>query len=360
MRSGDLPSSSPGRQLAAVAVLAVVAVGIIIAAYIRVSDQPDQVAQPDGAPQPVDQAKEDLKLLIETYVNIQTERQKLKPFAEKLREFMARNAEFAPGHRLLGQVSIDVGKPRDALKHLQISLDLDPRQPGIRCIAGIVAERLGDLDLAAKHYQEAIGLEPRNGEYRMHLANVHLGRGEIVEAKQGFLEALRLNSALHEAHGALSGIYASENKLAMALTQIRKAIELTPMIERSKHVIYVRKQAKLELRDGRPDDALRNLQSLGVKERFDPEVMEDIATCYANKSRPDLAAELYEEAMRVFPADWRFVAEAARWRMRTGGEEEFYRHIRTLSRLDPGLPVIAELERKMRAKVRAARLEEGR
>ena len=341
-------------------VLAVVTVGIIIAAYLRVSDQPDQIEQPDGTRQSADQAEQDLKLLTETYVSIQTDRDKLGPFVEKLREFVDRNAESAPGHRLLGQVSLDAGKPRDALKHLQISLDLDARQPGICCLAGIVAEKLDELDLAARYYQEAIGLEPRNGEYRLHLANVNLGRRDLVEAKQGFLEALRLNSALHEAHGALSGIYASENKLAMALTQIRKAIELTPMIERSKHVIYVRKQAKLELRDGRPDDALRNLQSLGVKERFDPEVMEDIATCYANKSRPDLAAELYEEAMRVFPADWRFVAEAARWRMRTGGEEEFYRHIRTLSRLDPGLPVIAELERKMRAKVRAARLEEGR
>ena len=346
--------------MAAVVVLALVTVGIIIAAYFRVAGQPDQVEQPDGAPQLTDQAELDLKLLTETYVSIQAERDKLGPFVEKLREFVDRNVQFGPGHRLLGQVLLDVGKPRDALKHLQISLELNPRQPAVCCLTGVVAEKLGELDVAAKHYQEAIGLEPRNGEYRMHLANVHLGRGELAEAKRGFLEALRLDSSLHEAHGALSGMYASENKPALALTQIRKAVELTPLVERPKHVIYVRKQAKLELRDGRPDDALRTLQSLSMKERFDPGVMGDMATCHANKSRPDLAAELYEEAMRVFPADWRFVAEAARWRMRTGGDEEFHRHMRTLRRLDPGLPVIAELERKMRAKARVKRVEGGR
>jgi len=340
--------------LAAVVVLAVLTVGIIIAAYLRVSGRPDQAEQPASTPPPApaDQVDLELKRLTRTYVSIQSERDKLGPFVETLRKFVDRNDQYAPGHRLLGQVLIDAVKPRDGLKHLQLSLDLDARQPGIHCLAGIVAEKLDDLDLAAKHYQGAVGLEPRNGEYRMHLANVHLGRGEFADAKQGFLEALRLDSSLHQAHGALSGIYGRENKLAMALTQIRKAIELTPFAERPKHVIYVRKQAKLELRDGRPDDALRTLQSLSVKERFAPDVMAEMAVCYANKSRPDLAAELYEEAMRVFPADWRFVAEAARWRLRTGGGEEVYRHIRTLRRLDPGLPVIAELERKVRAKGR--------
>jgi len=350
MQNDELQSSAPGRQLVAVIILAAVTVGIIGAAYVRIARRAEKTPEPDAAQLDVDQAKEELRLLTQTYLSIHDQRDKLGPFIEAVRKFVERNEQYAPGHKLLGQIRLDAGRSREALDSLEQSLDLNQRQPELRCMAGVVAEKLGDMDKAAKYFLEAIGLDPRNGQFRMHLANVYLHRNELAESKHTFLEALRMDSSLHEAHAALSGIYDQEGRRLLAITQIRKAVELTLMSERTKHVIYVRKQAKLELRDGRPDDALRTLQSLTMKERFEPAIMEDMATCWANKSRPDLAAELYEDALAIFPTNWRYVAGAANWRLLADDNKAFERHLRMLRRLDSSLPVIAVLERRRTAR----------
>ena len=334
--------------MAAVLLLATVTIGIVVAAYLRASRPPDRTTGRTAAQRAEEQRQQDLKLLVTTYARVQDERDRLESFVETIRKFVDRHPDFAAGRTLLGQVLLDAGKPREALEEVRTSLDLNSRQPQIHCLAGVVAAKLDDPELAEEHFLAAIALEPRNGQFRMQLANVYVHSGRLSEAKQAFGEALRLDSSLHEAHATLSGMYAEEGEPKKAIEHIRKAIELTTLSERGKHVVYVRKQARLELAADRPDDALRTLKSLTVRELLDPEVMADMTACWASKDRPDLAAELYEDAMRIFPADPNLIANAARWRITAGDTRAAREHVRALQRLSRDLPAIAELERKLR------------
>ena len=349
MINPPLQHSRPGKQLAAVLILAAATVAIVVVAYNRAGPPADQTPAPNAAEQALTRARTQLQQLQEAYPGIGDRRDTFEPYAESVRGLVERNPEFAPARTLLAQILLDTNQPREALAQLAAGLELDGNQPEVYCLAGNVAQNLGDLDTAAKYFLQAIGLEPRNARYLLHLANVHLARHEFDEARDLLLKALHLDSSLHEGYAALSDVYASQNKLSLALTEIRKALEQTPPHERAKYIVYVRKQARLQLRDGRPADALLTLKALSMKEQFDAGVMADMATCLANQGRLDRAAELYENAVIIFPSDWRFLAGAAHWRLRNGDLDAFDAHLRALRRIDPNLPIIADLERQRAA-----------
>ena len=346
MSNAPLQPSQPGRQLAAILILAAATIGVLGLAYYRVSRPTEPAARPDPAQRAREQAQRELQQLQQLYTQTRTDRNTLKPLVQSVRRLVERHPQFAAARTMLAQVLLDTDQPREALAQLTAGLELDANQPEIHCMAGVVAQNLDELDVAAHHFSQAVGLDKRNGRYRVHLASLYLRRHQFDEAERLLLEALLVDSSLHAAHAALSDIYASQNKLSLALDQIRKALECTPTPERSKYVVYVRKQGRLQLRDGRPDDALRALQALSLKEQFEPDVMADMATCRAYQSHFGRAAELYERATTLFPAEARFLAQAAHWRLRAGDLVAFEHHLRALRRLDPNLPIIAELERQ--------------
>ena len=348
MTPANLQPAQPKRQLVAILILVALTVGVLTVVYFQGGSTDDK---PPLSPR--EQAKLELHRLEQEYAGARGEPETLAVFVEAVHRLVEQHPKFAAGRALLAKVLIDTDQPRLALEQLTVSLDLDANQPELRCLAGNVAENLDQLDVAAKHYSQAIGLDPRNGRYRLHLANVRLRRHGFDEAKTLLLEALAVDSSLHEAHAALSDIYARQNKLSLALDQIRKALEVlqrAPTTDYDTRVAYSLKRARLQRRDGRPTAALTQLRQLGPKATVDLKVLEEMAICLANPGRFVEAAQIYELPLVRFPLEWRYRAKAAHWRLRAGDLEAFHRHLHILRQVDPDLPIIAELERELELK----------
>jgi tetratricopeptide (TPR) repeat protein len=80
-----------------------------------------------------------------------------------------------------------------AISALSRAADLDAGQPAFFYNAGVVYERLANLDQACQAYQAAVRLDPRNAETRRALGSVFMGLGKPQEAAGQYEEACRLD-----------------------------------------------------------------------------------------------------------------------------------------------------------------------
>ena len=311
---------------------------------------PDRV---EGAgPVPFDPLKADAELrsIQDQYAALR-EAGRIEVAVEQLTRLVEKYPRYADVRAQLGLVLSDAGRMDDAYGHLQRCLDLDRDQPEVHMIAGTIATKREDLTQAAHHYSQAVGLAPDNGEYRVFLAQIQIKRAQFEQARITLLEALRLDSSLHEAHFCLSNLYArqpGQHMLELALTQIQKAIENTPISERHKQGAYVRRKATLLRRMNRPEESLRTLLGLPPADLAKIPVIEEMAISWQLLGRPDNGAKLYEEQLLRNPTEWRLAAGAAVWRLKAGETDVAQKHLATIRRIDPWAAVIPDLERKLK------------
>ncbi len=269
---------------------------------------------------------------------------------DEARRFAEQYPHLAAAHSLLGQALYYDNQLAPAYEELMASLELDRQQAAVENLAGEIALRLGKPDDSLKHFSHAVDLEPSNQGYRLRLAEAYLDRHDMDRARTLLLESIRVAPRSAQAYALLSELYTQENKLPMAEAQIAKAITLLPDDQKQYRVVYTRKEAALLRRDNRPGDALRLLESLPIKDRDKADVIEDLALCWAMLGKPDKGADLYEHALKANRGDWRLAAGAAIWWLKAGDRDAARRNLNQLEKIDPDLPVVKELEAKLRAK----------
>jgi len=262
---------------------------------------------------------------------------------DAVRRVVQRYPKYAACRTLLAQVLIYDGQSDAAYQQLVLSLELDGQQPDVHLLAGTLAFQLEQIDQATGHYLAAVGIDPSTPRYRLHLAQAYISNHKDHEARQVLLEALRMDSSLHAAYASLADLYARQNQLALALTQIQKAIDHTDASQRGKQVFYYRQKSRLLRRDNRPADALLTLKRLKMPE-VDLGLIEDMAICWSMLGKPDQAAMLFEDAMVTNPTHAALVAGAVRWRIKAGDKETARRHLALLRRINPRSDVVTHLE----------------
>jgi tetratricopeptide (TPR) repeat protein len=307
---------------------------------------------PDGGPRrpnafDADAADRDSEMVEQSIVNAFTDRKFGQPQVNAARELAEEYPQFARAHRVYGQALEFDGRKDAAYAEFCRALTLDPEQAELQLVTGAMAVELGRLGEAAEHCEKAVELSPKTAIYRVHLANVYFKQKDFERAKVGAQEAIQLDFLCHQGYALLSDIAAQQGNMPLALQQVQKAIDHTPVKDRKEQVTYIRKEAALLRRDGRPGDALHVLDDLRVEERARPEVLEDMGRTLEDLGRPAEAAERYESALADDPTDWRLAAGAAHWRIRAGDRKTAQIHIDTLRRINPRLTVIRELEDQM-------------
>lgn len=285
---------------------------------------------------------------------------KIDQAIRSLRRLMEKYPRYAAVRTHLGLALSDARHFDGAYEQLERSLELDNHQSHVHLLAGTIAMNLNNLKAAARHYSQAVGLEPKNGEFRVHLAQVQIEQHQYSLARLTLLEALRIDSSLHEAYFSLANLYARDNKLILALSQIQKAIENVPVTEHRKQVPYILFKAKLLRRKNRPEESLQTLRSLPPETRGQISILEDMAISWQLLGRPADGAELYEQQMNLNPSEWRLVAGAAHWRIKAGDKERARMHLATIKRLNPLASVTAELEKKLEAADTTSRKNPGK
>lgn len=295
-------------------------------------------------------AAEQLMMIQEQYLKA-GETADLTAIAAAAKNLTEQYPQFAGAFTLLAQVSVDANQYDVARAALKQSLALNNKQAEVHLLAGNLALMDGDIDGAESHTKTAVALKPDEARYRLHLANIHFERGRPEQARNIYLDALRLDSSLHQAYGGLADIYASQNQLQVALTNIQKAIDHAGGdTQKAARRAYTRKKASLLRRDNRPDEALMTLEGLSVREKLDPDILEEIAIAWAQLGKPAHAATLYEEALATNPVHWRYAAGAAKWHIKAGKPEAARPHLLLLRKLDPNLPAIEEIEKQLESK----------
>src|SRR5690606_9150670 len=124
----------------------------------------------------------------------------------------------------------------------------------------------------------------------------------------------------------------------MAVDQARRAVDLAPASEPERVVVYKRRWSALLRRANQPAEALAVLRGLTPPQQFEPGVMDDLAACWALLGQPERAAEHYESALLLDPANPVAAASAAHWHLEANQPERAERMIQRLRRLSPHSP----------------------
>lgn len=321
--------------------------------FMRDSIATTEDAADSSAWDPV-KAHEELQRLQESFVQLATAKKPITSIFQATQRLVRRHPRYAAGHTFLAQLLVYQRQFQQAYEHYNRSTELDGQQPEVHLLAGTLAVQLKDLDSAYRHYSQALGLDPTQTRYRLHLAQIHIKRQEYPQARRELLRVLQSDSSNHQAYASLGDLFARQNKLALALAQIDKAIDHAPSKDRSRKIAYTRQKAQWLRRANRAEDALLTMQGVdlddaeGLGVETSMAVIEDMALCWAMLGQPAESARLYEKALKDAPTQWRYAEGAARWWVQAGEAQAAERHLDVLKRLNPRSAVIQELEPQLR------------
>lgn len=188
------------------------------------------------------------------------------------------------------------------------ALQIGPATPEIEFRAGLLASESERREAALEHFQAARGGSPTNAEYALYLAQAHLALNQVEQAKATLVATVHLDPESATAWGTLGEIFLRENKVEMAIENVRRARALQPEV-----AVWRLVEARALKRQGEAEEALQLLLGLPGPEQRDGPVLALIAECYALLGRPAEAAARYGAASDVRPTDARLALEAAEW-----------------------------------------------
>ena len=131
-------------------------------------------------------------------------------------------------HRHFGRLSILLGRPDVAVKHLRNALEKLPRDASSHKILGNALAGQGQGDEAIAHYRMALEINPDDEMAHYNLANVQAGRGQIDEAIANYRKALQIKPNYEGAHYNLGNVLAGRGQVDEAIEHYRKALAIAP------------------------------------------------------------------------------------------------------------------------------------
>jgi len=338
--------SSRGRWVVASLVLVGVAAGLISVNHRQVKGGDHSTPDAGSVQMPLQAVAAELDDL-EQRVQTAVDQGRADTMRRDVEKFIARHPRFGPAYKLMGLVYLALEQLDKAYDQFRLSLKLDPAQSQVHLLAGSICVQQDHLDDAEHHYLEAIGLEPTNIRFRIHLAQCWVQQQRLEEARRQLMTVLRYDSSHHLAYAMLSDVYLSENKKVLAMNQIIKALEATPLTDRDDQINYLRRKAAILRRQNKPSESLQVFEQLSELERLDPDVIAEIATSLSMQGRFQEAALLYESTLRQVPTDWRLAAGAADWWIKAGQHDKARLAVDRLRAINPRLPALVGLEGRL-------------
>lgn len=179
--------------------------------------------------------------------------------------------------------------------------------------AGSLSAGMGDYPRAIGYLSRALELDASNVETPILLANAQLESGLVSEAKASLAMAGVLDEGRAMVWGMMAEIALRENRLEMATQHIAKARRLE-----AGSIPWRVLEARIARRAGAPDKAVLLLDGVRGEERFEPEVVAEMASALGMLGRGEDAFAIYQVAVRERPADAELRYQAAVWAERLG------------------------------------------
>jgi predicted Zn-dependent protease len=241
----------------------------------------------------------------------------------------------------LSEVRLHQGRDAEAYGMIQTVIDLGQDSRDLRFNAGVVAMRLGTIDEAIMHLQQACRLAPTDIQAPLYLANVYRKVNENAKAQAQLLHIIDIDKTEHHAWGGLAQIAFVENKLDLAEQHLAKARELAPQFSTWQVL-----QAKILRRRGKPEAAITLLSALGPATRYQQEVVDEVAQCWALMGLPLKAAREHVDNLNRNPEALASAISASRYFLMAGERDEAHSWLVFAQQLDADAPEVQGLARQ--------------
>ena len=343
-RGGSRADGGAGLWLVlSLAILAVLAAVFLVRPSWEVTEPVDQ---PDSFDQAAaDAALGELQQRLSTVVQNDHDPRSLVAPAEAV---VDRFPNYVDGRVTYAQILFLNGRHADGYQQLEHALELDPKQAKVHILAGSTAMRLERYQQAQRHYDQAVSLEPEDPKHRLMLATAQLRQGRYDQARMTLLKTIQIDSSFDAAYATLADVYAAQNRVGLALDQITRALSLVDEKDQQRREVYLRKKARLQLRNQQPAEAMRSLRALPVKRLVDPEVSGELANIWMRLQQPERAAHHYEQILIMNPAAAWAAERATHYRLEAGDLDKAQQNLTALRGINPRDPRINEFERQLR------------
>jgi tetratricopeptide (TPR) repeat protein len=135
------------------------------------------------------------------------------------------NAEY---RAFLGAAYLEVGRPADAVPHLEEAIRLDPRAAAAHNDLGTALMAQGRLGDALERFRRAAALAPRDETIQFNLGNALKNASRFTEAAAAYQRAIALNPAFADAHANMGALLFSRGRGREALPHFERAVALRP------------------------------------------------------------------------------------------------------------------------------------
>jgi tetratricopeptide (TPR) repeat protein len=195
---------------------------------------------------------------------------------------IARQPDYVDLRNDAANLYLALGQPRDALRHFEVVVRLQPQSAPAHYNVGVALEASGRAADAAPHYEAALKLEPGYSLAHNNLGNLYLADGRLGEARREYERAVASGPNNAEAHNNLGAVMLASGDAAGAIPHLRQAVELRPFY---------------------PEAHFNLARAYGSTGQFDPAIREaTIARDQAEDAgKADLLARIREQ-MQVYRA----------------------------------------------------------
>ena len=141
---------------------------------------------------------------------------------------LACNSENRIAHSNLGVYLTQVDQLDDAVRHLQIALNIEPSYLAARVNLGKALAKLGQIDDATAQYREALKIDPNCVEAHSNLGAALSTLGQFDQAVWHLQKALDIQPSNLAARINLGAAFAKSGRIDDAITQYREVLMIDP------------------------------------------------------------------------------------------------------------------------------------
>ena len=142
---------------------------------------------------------------------------------------ITRQPEHADLRNDAASLYLELGRPREALRHFEVVAHLQSQSAPAHYNVGVALEASGKPAEAARQYETAVRLDPSYSLAHNNLGSLRLADGRLDEARREYERAVESGPANAEAQNNLGAVLLASGNAAASIRYLERAVRLRPI-----------------------------------------------------------------------------------------------------------------------------------